>query len=302
MRALRPLLVAAAAGLSVACATAATPAAGIDPARFLAQVRCADGALQVAEPRCAGAAPQKPGDRMQMRRHDWPGPTGYQIGDSFIAPGGAGYETIFSYPPFGPFIAANGDGGEIYRVDHGVVRIAATQDGGQMGVVQGFYGRQCGGSGWVLFGSDARTGRWTSLVAHLNGAPVGQACSAGNAAYTRYRLEQVSIPFIIGGARTARVLPTIISEHYDSESIAAAFAMERTFMAAGVGRAIWEAWSKGPPASHDTDQRCPGTAWSTPPAPGWTLSDCRYATNLVAEKGSMTGAAFGWPPAGLTLP
>ena len=287
---------------TAACATGGETATRIDPAPFLAQMRCADGALQVAEPNCVGAAPQRAGDRMRMRRHDWPGPVGYQIGDSYVAANGTDYETIFSYPPFGRFTAANGDGGEIYRIERGMVRIAGTEDGGQMGVVQGFYGKGCGGTGWVLFGSDAVSGRWTALVARLNGAPAGRACSADNVAYTRYRLEQVSIPFLIGGSRVARTLPTIISEHYDDRSIAQSHAMERSFMAKGVGRAIWEAWTTDAPASHDTDQRGPGTAWSTPPAPGWRLGDCRYATTLVADTGARSGAAYAWPPAGVVLP
>jgi hypothetical protein len=171
-----------------------------------------------------------------------------------------------------------------------------------MGVVQGFYGEACGGTGWVMFGADAVAGRWTSLVARLNGAPVGRPCSSDNAAYTRYRLEQVSIPFLIAGTRVSHTLPTIISEHYDEASVAQAHAMERTFLAKGVGRAVWEAWSKDPPASQDTAERCPLTNWSAPPAPGWRLSDCRYATNLVADTGAMSGAAYAWPPRGVVLP
>jgi hypothetical protein len=87
----------------------------------------------------------------------------------------------------------------------------------------------------------------------------------------------------------------VISEHYDRATIATSTAMERSLFAEGVGRAVWEAWSTKAQPTAQLDVRCPGTAWSTPPAPGWRLVDCRYATNLVPADGSMTGANFGWP-------
>src|ERR1700678_2900204 len=66
-------------------------------ASFLAQVRCADGGLAVAEPGCPGARPQRASDPMRMRRHDWPAPDGYQIVDSFIADDGASFVSAFSF-------------------------------------------------------------------------------------------------------------------------------------------------------------------------------------------------------------
>jgi hypothetical protein len=271
-------------------------------ASFLAQVRCADGALAVAEPGCPGARPQRASDPMRMRRHDWPAPDGYQVVDSFIADDGASFVSAFSFAPFGPFAARNGDGGEVYVIDGDTVRIAITEDGGQMGVVQGFFGAGCGGTGWVLFRADAPTGQWAQVLARLKGRPLGSACAASSAAFTRYRLEDVALPFIIGRDRKTLTLPTIISEHFNAASLERSSALERTFMVKGVGRAIWEAWSKHPATIGDLDQRCPGTAWSTPPAPGWFLTDCRYATNLVPADGAMTGDRYGWPPKEAILP
>ena len=296
------LVAALSAGAGASAAPHGLAVAIADPSQFLVQTRCPDGALELAEPGCPGAAPQAGRDPMLMRRHDWPGPAGYQIGDSFAADDRAYYVSVFSYPPFGPFVAANGDGGEVYVIDGAAVRIAATEDGGQMGVVQGFFAAHCGGSGWVLFRNDAPTGRWASLVARLRGAPIAGACRDDAQAYTRYRLETVTIPFIIRGRRVPVALPTVISEHYDAASIARAGAMERSFMAKGVGRAVWEAWTRGGPVSGDLAARCPGTAWSIPPAPGWVLADCRYATNLTADTGALTGDRYGWPRPGLTLP
>lgn len=278
------------------------PMPGMDVASFLAQLRCPlDGNLEIAEPNCLGARPQVASDPMFMRRHDWPAPAGYQIEDSFRSNDGSYDETTWAYPPFGPFIAANGDGGEVYVIDGGTVRISVTQDGGSP-YIQGFFGAGCGGTGWVLFRSDAPTGSWVSLVATLHDEPLRSSCSAANSAFTRYRLEQVAIPFVIGGSQQTLTLPTIISEHYNAALIARATAMERTFMARGVGRAVWEAWTTGAPSSRDTAVRCPGTSWSIRPAAGWVLSDCRYSTNLVTADGSLSGDTYGWPARGVVFP
>lgn len=273
-----------------------------DMSVFLAQTRCADGALEITKPNCAGAAPQRAKDPMRTRRHDWPAPDGYQVTDSFESDDGSYFETTFGFAPFDRFNAQNGDGGEIYVIDGPTVRISATADGGQVGVNQGFYGAACGGTGWILFRNDAPTGHWAEVVAHLKGRPIPSPCVAKSNAYTRYRLEQVAIPFIIDGAPTSLTLPTVISEHFNAATLGRASALERTFMAKGVGRVIWEAWTKKPPTVGDLAQRCPGTEWSTPPADGWYLDDCRYATNLVSADGSLTGDLYGWPPKDLPLP
>ena len=296
------LCLAAAVQAAALAPAAAAPMSAGDMAAFLAQVRCPDGTLEAAEPKCPGARPQRASDPMLMRRHDWPAPDGYQIVDSYVADDGASFVSAFSFAPFGSFAARNGDGGEIYIVAGDTVRIAATEDGGQMGVVQGFFGAGCGGTGWVLFRADAPTGRWAQGLARLKGRPIGSACAASSSAFTRYRLEQATLPFIVEGRRTSITRPTIISEHFNAATLERSSALERTFMVRGVGRAIWEAWSRRPATIADLAQRCPRTAWSTPPAPGWFLTDCRYATNLVRADGVMSGDRYGWPPKGVTLP
>ncbi len=301
-------------GLILLCVTAAGPscAGPPDPApgprtipdvtAFLDSSRCPDGALAVVETTCVGAAPQRARDPMLMRRHDWPAPDGYQVSDAFEADDGSYFVTTFAYPPFAAFDASHGDGGEIYVTDGVTVRIAATEDGSQMDVVQGFYGAACGGTGWVMFRNDAPTGRWADLVARLKSQTIVSSCKASRSAYTRYRLETVTLPFIINGVRTDLALPTVISERFNAGDIDSARAMERSFMAKGVGRVIWEAWTRRPPAGGDLDIRCPGTTWSTPPGPGWRLSDCRTSTQITTADGSLTGDKYGWPPAGLVLP
>jgi hypothetical protein len=234
------------------------------------------------------------------RRHDWPG-AGYQISDAFAAADGQSWITTWSYPPFGPFVEVNGDGGEVYVTDGTTVRIAATQDGGKP-YLQGFQGASCGGTGWVLFRNDAPTGSWAELVARLGGGDISAPCSADNPGLTRYRLEVVEIPFIEAGVRTSRTLPTVISEHFNNATLAKSTALERSFFAAGVGRVIWEAWTTSAATDPNLADRCPGTVWSTPPAPGWALVDCRTSTNVFDTDGSMSGEIFAWPPAGTILP
>jgi hypothetical protein len=286
------------AGAAAALAMAAQPATIPDPVAFLVQARCPDGRLQIAEPDCP-AQPQRAADPMLERRHDWPAPIGFMAQDALIGPDGP--ETLWDFAPFREFLAAKGDGGEVYAVEGGTVRIAMTQDGGKP-YLQGFHGRGCGGSGWIAFRTDAPTGRWASVVARLSDQPVPSPCRTKSTSLTRYRLEAVTAPWIIGGRRRSLTLPTVISEHFNAASIERASHMERSFFARGTGRIIWEAWSKAAPVGADLEGRCPGSDWSGAPAPGWRLSDCRTATNLVADDGHTTGVTYGWPPAALAIP
>ena len=291
--ALRPLAL-----LALAAAATPGPTTIPDPVAFLVQARCPDGRLQVAEPDCP-ARPQRASDPMLERRHDWPGPVGFVAQDTLIGPDGP--ETLWDFAPFGAFSAAKGDGGEVYAVEAGTVRISVTQDGGKP-YLQGFYGRSCGGAGWIAFRTDAPTARWASVVARLSDQPVPSPCRTSSTSVTRYRLERVTARWIIDGQPRSLALPTVISEHYNSSSLDRASRMERSFFARGVGRIIWEAWTKGAPMGADLQTRCPGSDWSGPPGPGWKLSDCRTTTNLVADDGRMSGQAFGWPPSLPTPP
>src|SRR5580658_3049947 len=109
----------------VGCSRAATPIGPQtlgDPLAYLVQSLCPDGRLEVAEPNCPGAAPQRASDPMRMRRRDWPAPDGYVAQDAIL--GAYGPETLWSFSPWGPFVAAHGDGGEVYVVAGPTVRIA----------------------------------------------------------------------------------------------------------------------------------------------------------------------------------
>lgn len=203
---------------------------------------------------------------------------------------------------FGPVSQYPGNGGEVYVVSGHMVRISVTQDGGKKDsagkpYLQGFYGAHCGGTGWIAFRDDAPTGSWKTVTASLKGLPVPSTCAASSKALTRYRLEDVQIPFGPSEAGTPilETLPCIISDHFNTGSLSTASALERSIWCKGVGRAVWEAWStKAPPV--DPSPRCPGSNAPAVPA-GWKLADCHYATRLVAAPDpAMTGDAFGWPP------
>jgi hypothetical protein len=260
---------------------------------YLVQSLCPDGSFAELK-QCTGAAAQQADRPMLWQRRDWPAPNGYQIEASFIGVSGAP-EIIWSYAPFGSFVARNGDGGEVYDIGRdGSITIAQTQDGGRPGVLQHFVGPHCSGTGWLVAKANPSSGTWTSAVATLSVSQDPSACPPLDRAFTRWRLENISIPFIVSGKTRSITVPSLISEHYDGASIAGAQHMERTFFGKGWGRLVWEAWGLAPPTV-DLVPRCPGTAWSTPPAPGWQLEDCRYSTNIVAAKTGMTGAKFGWP-------
>ena len=287
------LLLFALTWLALCPSATASPPAVFDPMSYLVQSLCPDASFAGLKS-CADAAPQTATTPMVWRRHDWPAPIGYQIEDSFIGASGAP-QTIWSYPPFGAFNAKNGDGGEIYAISaNGDATISETQDGGRPGVMQHFVGSRCAGTGWLIFKSNPPLGAWASAIAILSDSEDANACPPLGQAYTRWRLETVLIPFVVSNSAQKIAVSTIISEHYDHGLIATSQHMERTFFGKGWGRLIWEAWGQARPKV-DLTARCPGTAWSTPPAPGWQIEDCRYSTNIVAANTPMTGQGFGWP-------
>ncbi len=277
----------------------------VDIRGFLAQKRLPSGALLVTNPTASGAVPQRASDSMLMRRADLgnPNPPGYyQIGDTIESDDSTYFFHTFSFSPFGPFVDRNGDGGEVYVTDGVTVRIAATEDGSQHSVLQGFYGAGCGGTGWVLFKNDVSMGSWHSLIATLSDKRIPSICSVTSSAFTRYRLELVAIPYIISGVQTSITLPTIISEHYNGTSIATSNALERFFFHYGVGRVVWEAWTTTPATDPSLPVRCPGTVWSVAPAAGWYLNDGRYSTQIISASGALTGDLYAWPPTSHPFP
>jgi len=157
----------------IAAAPASNDPATINPIDYVVQHACnvAGDFLN-----CTGTLhAQTTAEVAQYRKRDLPAPTGYQIGDCTLNSDGS-MPCEFSYPPFGPFAVASGDGGDLYVTDPGgITRVKVTQDGGKPGVLQHFTGPECGADGWVSFRNDPPTGSWASMVARLNDTPAA-AC------------------------------------------------------------------------------------------------------------------------------
>ena len=90
---------------------------------------------------------------------------------------------------------------------------------------------------------------WTSVVARLSIIASSDSCPRQfNAAFTRYRLDQVAFPFRIIEAgspvKTAtRRLDVVVSEYYSGTDIEFADHLERLFLARKLGLVPWERWS-----------------------------------------------------------
>lgn len=238
-----------------------------DPLAFIVQRR-ADGRLATMH------------DLLTERRHDWPLPIGWGASESVLLLDGRALQTF-------DFVRTEhdaGDGNQILSVGaDGWVRIDQTRDGGKAHM-QYFVGPKAGGTGWIAFGTDAPTGSWRDVIATLKGSD-WQDDKPGvlDRAFTRYRMEVVSFPFAVAGVEERRSLRTIISEHYDRETIAGSAAMERSYFAEGYGLVRWEAWGRTPaPPIPDLPQRYQWVAYSDPPGAGWHLDDVRTWTNVVA--------------------
>lgn len=265
----------------------------IDPLAYLVQHRCADG----SEPwSCADPQPQMLATVATWRKRDWPPPAGYQVEDSALRPDGA-VVTTFSYPPFGRFVAAHGDGGEVYRIDGGAAVITETRDGGTPHD-QFFVGRNCGGTGWLLFRTATESG---SAVARLSDRADPASCATGSSAFTKWRMVPLSYLFVLpDGSRRKETISTIVSDHFASASPARARSEERFLLTKYWGRLGWQHWSSpGSVPPVDLSHRCaPSFAplSATPPAPGWVLTDCRIYTVLSPAPPGWSVAKYGWPP------
>jgi hypothetical protein len=199
----------------------------------------------------------------------------------------------------GPIQLPN-DGGELYETDGTNVVVTETKDGGTP-TNQFFNGPQCGGTGWLLFRTDAPTGSWASTVAKLNDEPSPSDCPGLGSAYTQYRLENINWPMFWQGRPVSVYVPTAISQHFDGDTIADSHNAEFFYFAKGYGRTLWAAWSNDPARTPSADlaDRCPtlpgGGAWNVAPAPGWQMVDCREYVNLRKADGKWSVSEYNWP-------
>lgn len=185
---------------------------------------------------------------------------GYQIAQAFRVD--SEHATlIWSYPPFGRFVAANGNGGETYERRGDAIYITATQDGGTPGV-------QHFASWWAfdIYVPDCLVG-WRESPDGL-----GRACR-----------QTITFPPGI-------TADTIVSEHYNVPGYAGP--MERAFYALGWGRLAW--------MSFNQECTVPVDAARAPALPafdgGGVKCDERMNTLIEAADGSLSGISFGWAP------
>lgn len=236
-----------------------------DPLAFIVQAR-PDGSLMTVH------------DVLTERRHDWPLPVGWEASESVLMDDGKVLQTFdFLREEHDP-----GDGGQLLEVGaDGFVRAIATRDGGRP-FLQYILGHGIGGTGWIFFGVDAPRGKWRELVATLAIDPWNGAKPPLGKAFTRYRVETIAFPFSFKGTPGQMWLPTIISEHYDGETIDGSQALERSYFAQGYGLVRWEAWGRQPSDLADLADRYQRVDYSVAPGPGWFLRDVRTYTNVVA--------------------
>lgn len=208
-------------------ACAGSPPAPItipDPLSYIAQSRSANG---------DATNPLRAPDPMVYRRFDF----GHvQASDSFLT-GPASAITTWSYAPWGPFVAANGDGGETYELQGDAVHITYTKHGG--------------------IPTTELVPHWTALTTST------VPCNQG---WTTYSLLE-------RGCQTSVVypglgpIPTVVSEHLNPVEHFA----ERIFLARGWGRLAWQTFRQtGAPVD---PTRCPDFGWNS--YSGWALTDCR---------------------------
>lgn len=302
---------------------------------YVAQSLCVDEAGRPVdqlpvEPACIRQRPQRSDDLAVYRKHDWPNrlddPTtalGYQASDSVLERRGARTVIVQTFDfgtggrTFGVFDGNRGDGGQVLLFVRDWATYAMTEDGG--GGIQWFLGESCRSSidpdapflGWLVFRRNVDSSAWQDVVARLNSASTPTACpDRFNAAFTRFRLASIEMPFrIIGRASSVPIstfrVEAIVSEHYGGDDIRRADHLERFYLAKGLGLVRWERWANAnlpqPPSVADTSRllattsRCPALADYGAPARGWMLVDCRTWTTLVRQTVPWTVRDYGWP-------
>jgi len=297
---------------------------------FLVQGVCLDQAGAMApgllpfEPGCLRAGPAHAGAPLPYRRHDWPArehaarqPQGYQAQDSVIG-------TLRGVPAviqgfdfggdatrrFGVFDAGRGDGGQAIAIEPGIAFIAMTEDAG--GSVQWFRSPDCarGGRGWEgwLLAESPVAEAWRERVVRLRIGPTPDACPRRfDESLTRWRAARIALPWREAATGAVATVPAdvIVSEHFGGGSLARADHLERFFLARGLGLVRWERWENfltSRVANRvemaemiERQQRCPAMEFSTAPAEGWRMIDCRTWTNMVRATADAPLRALDWP-------
>lgn len=244
-----------------------------------------DPPVTIADPmvylaRDVGGRLQTASDPLGQRRYDI---GHYQETDSFARdPTHAVTTWDYPKPSFGIYELPD-DGGEQLAVEGNTVRNEGTRDGGK-DYNQYFVGKNCGGTGWIVFKTDADAG-WHEVVARLSIAQDPGTCpSRLSQALTRYTRRTVTFPVM--GPRD-----TIISEHFNSASLGKASRMERTFLVAGSGRVAWQAFADidSPLPADELARRCPDFGWNTVEGTKLKIGDCRISDQVSPVESAATG-------------
>ena len=265
----------------------------------MVQTECADGSTPN---NCPGNAGQMfDWIPLHWRKSDWPGPGSGLVSDSVWLQYTGNVLSTFSTYPFGPLVLPN-DGGDIYKRDLSTFPATASAIKTKTGdIAQDMY--FCG-TGWTLFKNDLpayssyyQGYNWASTTAEIGQSNSANSCNTTlSPAYTQFRLELVTVPFLIGGAQLNLQIPTIISEHWDGTSPATASNMERFYFGLNWGKYRWDLYSTTPPSpDRDLASECPSLNQTyTPGFPGWQMSDCRMWTNILPASGNFSLNQYGW--------
>lgn len=252
-----PLLLLAGCGGSGGSATVPPAPTIASVAAYLAQSVAPDG---------NSATPLAASVPWAYERFDYASPA--QAEQSFARVDGK-FETIWSYPPYGAFSAASGDGGEVYQIEGDTVYAVATQDGGRPDVQQF-------GTAWPLF--DIRVPNCSDGWETLGAPPLVTRACRGPVTY-----PAAGVP---GGAIAA---DTIIAVHGSGQT-------ESIYFGAGWGRLRWEARDAAGCAPSLTVAATPAASYEDEQV--GALCDVRMPTRISVPPpvGGMTGDAFGWQP------
>ncbi len=258
-----------------------------DFSRFLVERVLPDGSFAFSP---TAGAKRTVYDALSWVRRDYGIAGGYEAYVAAEDGPNARWVGAWSFYPFAGFNPTLGDGGQTIQEDGNLLCIMATQDGGRPDI-QKFTGIGQGGTGWIICDDRPPTGSWASTVALLN---IDGALPL-NAAFTRWRMELLPIPFTINGARQDITLPCIVTEHYNGMTLQGAVSMEQSIYADTVGEVFWAAYDATDPAS-DLSVRLPyGLPWPAPPERHLNLVDARLWTNME-EVAAGDQNKVAWPP------
>jgi hypothetical protein len=257
-----------------------------DPGVYLTQYQCADGRFPTY---CQGerTVPVEIGTPMGYRRADWGRPGGWMLTDAFHWPSSPFYGLHWVWPA-----EPQNNGGEVYEKMADRVRILFTKDASYPG---NQYFNPCEVDGWVLFENTVPTGRWAEKLYRQRGAHSPTDCSGViNNGFTRSRLEDMFVPWLIDGVRVDLFQHVVISEQYNNDTIEHANRIERFMFGFGEGRVYWALCLTDNGKFEDFSYRLPRFPFSECPA-GFRLADARLNTQIISATPPTPPAQYAWP-------